>query len=124
MSPPTWSRPVLLRLQKGAAIVLIVAALAALLLMAALALDVGHATLNKSRLQNATDAAALAAAKILDDTHSTALATVEASTAFGNNANTTGNQELANAYANGGGSISITVQYSATLPPFVAGSPV
>jgi Flp pilus assembly protein TadG len=104
--------------------VLIVAALAALLLMAGLALDVGHATLNKSRLQNATDAAALAAAKILDDTHSTALATVEAFTAFGNNANTTGNQELANAYGNGNGSISLTVQYSATLPPFVAGSPV
>src|SRR5262252_3043925 len=98
MSSPTWSRPLLLRLQKGAAIVLIVAALAALLLMAALALDVGHATLNKSRLQNATDAAALAAAKILDDTHSTILATTEALTAFKANANSSGDQELANAY--------------------------
>src|SRR4029077_6860390 len=31
---------------------------------------------------------------------------------------------LANAYNNGNGSISISVQYSATLPPFTPGSPV
>jgi Flp pilus assembly protein TadG len=112
------------RRQRGAALVFIVIGLTALLLAAALALDVGHATLNESRLQNAVDAAALAAAKILDDTKSTTLATTEAFTAFGNNANSTGDQELASAYANGNGSISITVQYSATLPPFTVGSPV
>jgi len=103
--------------------VFVVAGLAALLLMAGLALDVGHATLNKTRLQNATDAAALAAAKILDQTHSTILATTEALTAFRANANSSGDQELANAYANGAGTISVTVQYSATLPPFTPGSP-
>jgi Flp pilus assembly protein TadG len=114
--------PVVLRSQRGVAIVFIMAALVALLLMGALALDVGHATLNKARLQNATDAAALAAAKMLDNTHNTTLATTEALIAFGANAGTTGNQELAGAYANGGGQITITVQYSATLPPFTPGS--
>jgi Flp pilus assembly protein TadG len=111
--------------QRGAAMVFIVIGLAALLLAAALALDVGHATLNESRLQNAVDAAALAAAKILDNTAgNTALATTEASIAFGNNANSSGDTELANAYANGNGSIHIAVTYSATLPPFTPGSPV
>lgn len=102
--------------------VFIVAAMAALLLMAGLALDVGHTTLNKSRLQNAADAAALAAAKMLDNTKSTTLATTEALIAFAANANTVGNQELAAAYANGNGTVSVTVQYSATLPPFTPGS--
>jgi Flp pilus assembly protein TadG len=109
--------------QRGVAIVLIVAGLAALILMSALALDVGHATLNKTRLQNATDAAALAAAKTLDQTGSTVLATQEALDAFKNNANSTGNRELATSYANGTGNIQIDVQYSTTLPPFTAGAP-
>jgi Flp pilus assembly protein TadG len=103
--------------------VFLAVSLLALLLMAGLALDAGHATLNKTRLQNATDAAALAAAKMLDQTHSSILATTEALTAFGANANASGDQELANAYANGAGSLTVTVQYSATLPPFAAGAP-
>ena len=103
--------------------VFVVCGLLALLLMAGLALDVGHATLNKARLQNATDAAALSAAKMLDSTRNTILASTAALTAFGNNANASGDQELAAAYANGAGSVRVAVQYSATLPPFVAGSP-
>jgi Flp pilus assembly protein TadG len=110
------------RSQRGVALVLIVAAMAALLLMAGLALDVGHATLNKSRLQNATDAAALSAAKALDQTGDIQTATAVAVQAFKNNANGIGNQELASAYANGSGQISVTVQYSAALPPFTPGS--
>ena len=111
-----------LQTQRGAALVFIVVGLTALLLAAALALDVGHATLNESRLQNAVDAAALAAAKIYDNTAgNTALSTLEASVAFGNNANSSGDTELANAYANGNGTITINVTYSATLPPFTAG---
>ena len=109
--------------QRGVAMIFIVVGLAALLLTAALALDVGHATLNKTRLQNATDAAALAAAKTLDSTKSAVLATTEAITAFTNNANSSGDSELAAAYANGSGTVTITVTYSATLPPFTAGSP-
>lgn len=49
--------------QRGAVIVLIVIALAAILMMSALALDGGHMLLNKTRLQNAVDAAALSGAK-------------------------------------------------------------
>lgn len=116
-------QPVPLRAQRGVALVFIAAALVAMLLMVGLALDMGHATLNKARLQNATDAAALAAAKILDVTQSTTLATTEALTAFAANANSSGDTELANAYNNGTGALSVTVTYSATLPPFTAGAP-
>lgn len=108
--------------QRGAAIVLIVVALAALLLMAGLALDSGHLMLNKARLQNAVDAAALAGAKALDETGSTATATAQALQAFGSNSSSSGNQELSRAYASGSGSIAITVEYSSTLPPFTPGS--
>lgn len=108
--------------QRGAAIVFIAVGLAAILVMAGLALDVGHTMLNKSRLQNATDAAALAAAKIFDNTKSTSLGGVEAATAFQLNASTTGDSELATAYANGSGSINLKVEWSATLSPFTPGS--
>jgi Flp pilus assembly protein TadG len=125
MSPRGCSGFVRMRRQRGVALVFIVLGLTALLLAAALALDVGHATLNESRLQNAVDAAALAAAKILDSSAgNTTLATTEASIAFGNNANSSGDTELAGAYASGNGTIAISVQYSATLPPFTPGSPV
>jgi len=123
MSTLHRSTSVPLRRQRGVAMVFVVVGLLALLLMAGLALDAGHATLNKARLQNATDAAALAAAKIIDSTHSTILATSAALTAFSNNAGASGDQELAAAYANGAGTVNVTVQYSATLPPFTAGSP-
>src|SRR5579863_6666269 len=108
--------------QRGISMVFIGAGMVALLLMVGLALDTGHATLNKARLQNATDAAALAAAKAFDSTRSTAIATTEALVAFKANANSTGDQELAAAYANGSGKVQVTTQYSATLPPFTAGS--
>jgi Flp pilus assembly protein TadG len=112
----------LLRSQRGVALLFIIAGLAALLMMAALALDVGHTTLNKTYLQNATDAAALAAAKQLDNTGSTAAATAEALLAFGSNATGSGYPELATAYAGGNGTIAVTVQFSSTLPPFTPGS--
>jgi Flp pilus assembly protein TadG len=109
--------------QRGAVAVLVVVAMAALLLTAGLALDTGHAFLNKTRLQNTVDAAALAAAKTLDETGNTALATAEAIQAFGNNASAAGNRELSNAYASGTGSIQVVVEYSSTLPPFAPGAP-
>jgi Flp pilus assembly protein TadG len=111
------------RRQRGITAVFVAASLSALLLMVGLALDFSHATLNQARLQNATDAAALAAAKILDQTHSTTLASIEAAAAFRANANSSGDGELARAYANGGGAIAVNVTYSATLPPFTPGSP-
>jgi Flp pilus assembly protein TadG len=108
--------------QRGAVIVIVTVAVAALIMMAGLALDMGHAFLNKTRLQNTADAAALAAAKVLDQTGNTALATAEAMQAFGANAVAAGNQELGDAYASGNGMIQVTVEYSATLPPFTPGS--
>ncbi|MGD2073374.1 MAG: Tad domain-containing protein [Gammaproteobacteria bacterium] len=53
--------------QRGAVMVLVVAGLVAIIAMAGLTLDMAHAYLNKTRLQNALDAAALSAATILND---------------------------------------------------------
>lgn len=119
MSRNTFAGP---ERQRGAVIVLVAVGIAALILCAALALDVGHTLLNKTRLQNTVDAAALAAAKELDNTGDTALATAEAMQAFGNNAAAAGNSELNASYAGGGGDIQVTIEYSATLPPFTPGS--
>lgn len=108
--------------QRGVVAILIAVAMGALIVTAGLALDMGHVFLNKTRLQNTVDAAALAAAKTLDDTGNTALATAEALQAFGSNASASGNRELSTAYASGNGSIQVTIEYSATLPPFAAGA--
>ena len=51
--------------QQGAVAILLTVAMVALLAMAGLALDGGHLLLNKTRLQNAVDAAALSGAKTL-----------------------------------------------------------
>ncbi|MDW6002352.1 pilus assembly protein TadG-related protein [Vibrio mangrovi] len=56
-----------IRRQQGLVLVLVTAALLALAGMMALAIDVNHALLNKSRLQNGVDSAALAAAIVLDN---------------------------------------------------------
>lgn len=107
--------------QRGTVVVLLAISLGVLLLTAGLALDMGHAFLNKTRLQNSVDAAALAAAKTLDDTGNTVLATAEAIQAFGFNAAAAGNGEMARAYGGNNG-IQVTVEYSATLPPFAPGA--
>ena len=52
--------------QKGLTLVLVTLAMIILLGFAALAIDVNHALLNKTRLQNAVDTAALSAAVLLD----------------------------------------------------------
>lgn len=108
--------------QRGVVAILITVAMGALILTAGLALDMGHMFLYKTRLQNTVDAAALAAAKTLDDTGNTTLATAEAMQAFADNASAIGNRELSTAYGSGNGSIQVTVEYSATLPPFAAGA--
>lgn len=106
--------------QNGAVLVLVAIAMVALLLTAALALDVGHMIISNSRLQNTVDAAALSAAKTLDETSSTTLATAAALQAFGLNAGAAGNQELSSSYNSG--NIQVSVTYSSTLPPFTPGS--
>lgn len=104
------------RQQRGITAVLVVIGLLALLAMVGLAMDTGHVVLNKSRLQNTVDAAALAAAKVLDMTGSEAQATTAARSVFDLNA---ANQPELSSVLSGA---DITVQYSNTLSPFAPGS--
>ena len=83
----------------------------------------GHVFLNKTRLQNTVDAAALAAAKVLDKTGNTALATAEAMQAFGRQCG--GARAIGSSTTRmrpAAGDIQVTVEYSSTLPPFTPGS--
>lgn len=93
--------------QRGAVLVLVVVAMAAMLLMAALALDGGHVLVNKTRLQNSVDAAALSGAQTLSQVLGTSNAsTVARSAALATlslNANASGNSELASAITAAGG---------------------
>lgn len=108
------------RQQRGIVMVLAAIAMLVLLAMAGLALDGGHLLLSKTRLQNALDAAALSAAKTLNDTNDQGAASTAATATFVQNAQTPGNEELLEAYQ--AGEIAIAPQYSATLVPFVPGS--
>ena len=93
--------------QRGAVMVLIVIALASMLLMAALALDGGHMLVNKTRLQNAVDAAALSGAKTLQSVMGSGSASSLARDAALNtlvlNANAAGNGELSSGIGGSGG---------------------
>lgn len=103
--------------QRGISIVLITIALVALLGMSGLALDGGHLMLNKTRLQNTVDAAALSAAKIVDQTSGDTDAGRQAALdTFADNTAGAGNEELADA------AIDVVVQFSETLNPFTPGS--
>lgn len=108
------------RRQRGAVAILLAVALLALLAMAGLALDGGHLMLNKTRLQNAVDAAALSGARTLtlsygatgagDAARAAALATLEL------NATAPGNEELGTALAAAGGAGSFaTVEFSSSI---------
>jgi Flp pilus assembly protein TadG len=102
--------------QKGVVAVLVAIGLLALLAMVGLALDSGHAMLNKSRLQNTVDASALAAAKMLDSTGSEADADTAARNIF--NLNAANLPELSRVM-NGA---DLTIQFSNTLNPWAPGS--
>src|SRR5262245_54225697 len=106
--------------QRGVALVLFAIAMVAMLGLVGLALDGGHGMLNKTRLQNVVDAAALSAAKTLDQTGDEALATAEALQTFSTNSSGLGNSEMAGSYA--GGDRDADVQFSNTLHPFASGS--
>ena len=103
--------------QSGVVMPLVVIGMVAMLAIAGLALDSSHAFVNKTRLQNMADAAALAAAKVYDQTESTIQATAAANSVFGLNTDGNGNFEIDSAYD--GGDIPVVVQYSVTLNPFV-----
>lgn len=107
--------------QRGIVVPIVVIGLVALLAVAGLALDSSHALANKTRMQNTVDAAALAAAKVLDETADTTQATVAAYSLLGINASGGGNQELNAAYSSG--EITVSVQFSTTVNPFTPGSP-
>ncbi|MGR5118538.1 pilus assembly protein TadG-related protein [Vibrio astriarenae] len=82
------------RKEQGLVLVLVTASMIALLGIASLAVDVNHALMNKTRLQNGVDAAALAGAIVIDSGGTTAQATTAANTTLTNMANATGNAEL------------------------------
>lgn len=104
------------RQERGIVAVVVAIALLVLLLMAGFAIDIGHLALNKSRLQSTVDAAALAAAKVLDDTGSTESADAAARATFDLNA--AEHKELRDVLSGG----DITVQFSSTLNPFAPGT--
>jgi hypothetical protein len=86
-----------------------------------LALDGAHSMLDKTRLQNTVDAAALSAAKTLDvSVGDQTLATAEALAMFSANASNAGNDEIAAAYS--GGQLTVAVEFSSLLHPFTPGT--
>jgi Flp pilus assembly protein TadG len=105
------------RHERGVTVVLVLVALLTLIGVAGLALDTAHVVLNKARLQSALDSAALAAAKVLDQTASSTQAAAAANAVF--TLNVTQYPELQRATSGG---LSLTTQFSATLNPFSAGT--
>ncbi|MDI3323800.1 Tad domain-containing protein [Pontibacterium granulatum] len=91
----------------------------ALIAMSGLALDSGHIYLTKTRLQNAVDAAALGAAQELGSSSDRGAATTQANVVFSDNMAAPGNGLLADAWADGAGEITLTVEFSDTIDPFV-----
>ena len=103
--------------QRGVVVVLTAVSMVALIAMAGLALDMGHALLNKTRLQNSLDAAVLAAAQILDATGNPTVAASDGLAVFNLNTAGAGNGELLAA------NLVPTFQFSDTLYPFVSCDP-
>ncbi|MGH8353194.1 MAG: TadE/TadG family type IV pilus assembly protein [Pseudomonas sp.] len=114
--------------QRGAVIVLIVIALAAMLLMGALALDGGHMLVNKTRLQNAVDAAALSGAKTLQQvmggSNASSLSRDAALATLTLNANATGNGELATAIGGNVAGFAVVELANSVYGPFAFPGPV
>ncbi len=97
------------RSQQGITLVLISLIILILIGMGAFAIDLNHQVLNKARLQNAVDSAALAAAVVADDTDDFGLAeeaAIDALKSFV--ADSSGNEELAAEVEGMAGEISIT----------------
>src|SRR5260370_3313125 len=105
------------RQERGATLLLVVIDMLALLAMAGLAIDTAHVLLNKSGMQSALDAAALAAAKILSQSTNTTLATAAAQRLF--TSNLAKYPELRRAV---GAGLTLTTEYSSTLNPFSPGT--
>lgn len=110
------------RRQVGSVSVLMVMSLAAMAMMAALALDGGHMMLNKTRLQNAVDAAALSGAKTLSQVeggvNSASTTRTAALNTLTQNASATGNNELATAVGGNAGAFAVVELASSVYGPF------
>ena len=99
-------------LQRGAVLPLVAIGLLAIVGIAGLSIDVGHAFLNKTRLQNSLDSAALSGARTLLLTDDVDAAGADARAAF--------REHLGGEMA-GLGTEDLVLEYSDTLVPFVDG---
>jgi type II secretory pathway pseudopilin PulG len=110
------------RRQEGSVSVLMVMVLAVIGMVAALALDGGHMMLNKTRLQNAVDAAALSGAKTLSQVEGGSnIASTTRAAALNTliqNANATGNNELATAVGGNAGAFAVVELAASVYGPF------
>ena len=110
------------RRQEGSVSVLMVMVLAVTGMVAALALDGGHMMLNKTRLQNAVDAAALSGAKTLSQVEGGSnIASTTRAAALNTliqNANATGNNELATAVGGNAGTFAVVELAASVYGPF------
>ena len=104
--------------QNGIALVLFVIGLLGVLLIGGLALDSAHLMLNKTRLQNSVDVAALAAASVLESSTSETDAEAAARAVFAGNSGAAGNQEMNSLLA----AADVIVEFSADLDPFINGT--
>ncbi|MCL9781444.1 pilus assembly protein TadG-related protein [Vibrio sp. S4M6] len=102
--------------QRGLVLVLVTAAMAALVGIGAFAVDVNHALMNQTRLQNSVDAAALAAAVVVANGGSTASAATIANSTLTQMAGASGNSEMDFSSA------TINVQFSNDPTTFPDGS--
>lgn len=107
-----------LKRQRGIVMVILTIGVLAILAMSGLALDSGHIFLTKTRLQNAVDAAALGAAKVLSSSGSMMAATAEANATFSSNVAAPGNELIDSAWDGGSGEITLHVEFSQTISPF------
>ncbi|UVM03801.1 TadE/TadG family type IV pilus assembly protein [Pseudomonas laurylsulfatiphila] len=110
------------RRQEGSVSVMMVIALAVMAMMAALALDGGHMMLNKTRLQNAVDAAALSGAKTLSQVeggiNSASATRTAALFTLVQNANAAGNNELATAIGGNASAFAVVELANSVYGPF------
>lgn len=117
------------RVQSGAIIVMFTIGLFAIVAMAALALDSSHMLLNKGRLQNAVDSAALSAAKKLQDGGTLYDARETAIGILAQNLGHSENSEIADVvtlsspdYNSSQVTSNVAIEFSALPDPFVPGS--
>ena len=99
---------------QGVVVIMLAVGLTVLLTMVGMAIDFGHAYLNKTRLQNIADSLVLSGAKILNDTRSVNQAQTAIVSLFDININSPGNSELKENLTFS----DLSIEYSDQLYPF------